>query len=596
MNKTKNNTLISLWSLVKRNIKIYLNDRMMVFFSLLAPIIVLLLYILFFTDMQMQAIELLLKDPEFAGITLTSAQIRGVINNWMIAGVLGISCITVSFNANTIMVRDRQYGNVNDVLASPVKRWVIYASYVLSCFIITLTICAAVFVIAAIYLACTGGFMMSFVDFLAIVGTLILSTISAALFCTLFIGFIKSEGALTAVCGVFSAIIGFLVGAYLPMNMMPSAINYISCFIPGSYSVGLFRTIFLRGPIEQLIGKVPENVLQILTSQYSLEMDFFGMKVTAGWMILVLVISIVIFSALLLIFYTSKKTNFFAPKTARKKNKVDYQEIQKIAATSKNKEIKIPKVIHYVWVGGKPKPESVLKCIESWKKFCPDYEIKEWNETNFDINSVPFVKEAIECKKYAFAADYIRMYALYNEGGIYMDTDNEVTKPMDRFLVHRAFSGFENKICVAAAPLGCEKQHPLFKLMLDYYQDRHFLKNGKMDMVPNVKILTAFLIYKFGMANNNTYQELKEGIAIYPKDWFHPKNYITGEIENTPNTHGIHHFAGTWLTQANRRADAFMRFISHCMPKKWFEKMNYSYEKRAYKKFYKNFVKNYLEK
>ena len=326
MNKTKNNTLISLWSMVKRNIKLYLNDKMMVFFSLLAPILILLMYVLFFTDMQITSIELVLKDPEFAGVQLTAQQIRAVINNWMIAGVIGISCITVAFNANTTMVRDRQYGNLNDVLASPVKRWMIYASYVISCFLITAAICVAVMLFALIFLACSGGFMMSFVDVLAIFGILILSCISSALFCTLFMGFIKSEGALSAVSGIFSAVVGFLVGAYLPMNMMPKAISYISAILPGSYSIGLFRTIFLRGPIDLLAGQLPENVLKILTDQYSLEMDFYGHSVSTGWMVFAVVLSIFLFVGIILILYSNKKTNFFTMAKRTKKRKKQNQQ------------------------------------------------------------------------------------------------------------------------------------------------------------------------------------------------------------------------------------------------------------------------------
>lgn len=260
-------------------------------------------------------------------------------------------------------------------------------------------------------------------------------------------------------------------------------------------------------------------------------------------------------------------------------------------------ENKIPKIIHYVWVGGKPKPDSVLRCIESWKKFCPDFQIKEWNETNFDINSVPFVKEAIECKKYAFASDYIRMYALYHEGGIYMDTDVELIKPIDQFLVHRAFSGFENKICIPTALMGAEKYHPFFKMQMLYYHGRHFLhKDGKMEVVANVNIITALARMFYGLELNNQYQELKNGVAIYPKEWFCPKSYVTKEINLTENSYAIHHFEGTWLTNANRRADAFMKFISKCMTKKMFEKMNYSFERRAYEKYYKKFVKEWTAK
>ena len=184
---------------------------------------------------------------------------------------------------------------------------------------------------------------------------------------------------------------------------------------------------------------------------------------------------------------------------------------------------RIPKVIHYVWISGEPKPESVLKCIESWKKYCPDYEIKEWNKNNFDVNSNKFVKEALECKKYAFVADYVRLYALYNEGGIYMDSDVEVIKSLDEFLGHSVFSGFENSIWLQAAIMGAEKGNEWIKLLLDYYKDRHFIVDGKMNMTTNVDIITALTRIFYDVKLNNTNQELKNGVYLYSNDYFAPK-------------------------------------------------------------------------
>ena len=106
---------------------------------------------------------------------------------------------------------------------------------------------------------------------------------------------------------------------------------------------------------------------------------------------------------------------------------------------------RIPKVIHYVWMGKGTKSEFMLRCIDSWKKYLPDYEIVEWNEERFDVRSNPYTEEAYNCKKWAFVSDYVRLYALYTEGGVYMDTDVEVIKPLDRFLEHPAFSGFESR-------------------------------------------------------------------------------------------------------------------------------------------------------
>ena len=135
----------------------------------------------------------------------------------------------------------------------------------------------------------------------------------------------------------------------------------------------------------------------------------------------------------------------------------------------------IPKVIHYCWFGRGKMPELALKCIESWKKYCPDYEIKEWNEDNFDLDMYPYAREAYDNRKFAFVTDVVRLYALYHEGGVYMDTDVEVLKPLDKFLVHHAFSGFEDDWDVPTGIIASEKGGRWAKENLDYYKEKHFV-------------------------------------------------------------------------------------------------------------------------
>jgi len=308
----KNNNLLALGVLVKRNIKLYLKDKMTVFFSLLAPIIILALYLLFLGDLQVDTIMNTLKDYDLENV-LTHQDIGAVVNNWMVAGLMGTSCITVAINTNMVMMKDKANGNINDMLSSPIKRWVVYLSYIITCFIITFVICFIVLLLAIVYLAATGGLMMSFVDFLAIVGVMILSILSSAAFMILICGFLKTPASLGALNGVISTAIGFLIGAYMPFSMLPDPIEYVGCFIPGSYSVGLFKEYFLKGCIGKLKLKIPpgNNVMSVLTKEFSLELDFFGMRVSTGWMVLALVISLVLFAGLIAIFYSNKKTNFF---------------------------------------------------------------------------------------------------------------------------------------------------------------------------------------------------------------------------------------------------------------------------------------------
>lgn len=312
----KSNTLLSLGVLIKRNVKLFLKDKMTVFFSVLAPVIVLLIYILFLGELQVGSIQQILESEGIGSDIVSIQDVRGIVNNWMIAGVMGVSCITVALNANIMMVRDRAYGNINDVLSSPVKRWVLYASYIISCFIVTLSIALVVLVVSLCYLAGSGGFMISWKDFFAILGITILSTISSSCFTALVCGFIKSTSALAAANGIFATAIGFLIGAYLPFGMLPKAIGWIGCFIPGTYSVGLFKEYFLNGMFTNITSKLPADkvaeFMDKLSGQYSIKLEMFGQEITTGWMVLALLISIALFASLILIFYTNKKTNFFA--------------------------------------------------------------------------------------------------------------------------------------------------------------------------------------------------------------------------------------------------------------------------------------------
>lgn len=223
----------------------------------------------------------------------------------------------------------------------------------------------------------------------------------------------------------------------------------------------------------------------------------------------------------------------------------------------------IPKIIHCCWFGGNPKPEMIQKCINSWHKFCPDYQIIEWNESNFDVSINLYVKEAYENKKWAFVSDYVRLFALYNYGGVYLDTDCEVLKELDVFLNHNGVvGGYEEEVYISTATMFSEKGNKWIKSLLDYYDNKHFvLENGKYDMTTNTTILTILSIRRFGFNIGDSNIEYGN-VKLYPTTFFAPltkkkrnalKNQENHFIIDPNNTYCIHHGTATWYKKTFRK-------------------------------------------
>lgn len=211
----------------------------------------------------------------------------------------------------------------------------------------------------------------------------------------------------------------------------------------------------------------------------------------------------------------------------------------------------IPKVIHYCWFGRNKMPKLAEKCIKSWNKYCKDYKLVCWNEDNFDINKVEYVRQAYENKKYAFVTDYVRLYALYNYGGIYMDTDVEVLKNLDQFLENKAFSGFESDGSVPTGIMASEKKLPIFEELLKYYDDKKFVKEDmSFDLTTNVEIITD-IMSKRGLIKDNTLQTISE-FTFYPKEFFCPIDYATKKKYITKDTATIHWFSGSWVPKKDK--------------------------------------------
>lgn len=213
----------------------------------------------------------------------------------------------------------------------------------------------------------------------------------------------------------------------------------------------------------------------------------------------------------------------------------------------------IPKVIHYCWFGRNPLPASAKKCIDSWREFLPDYEIKEWNEGNFDVNAIPYTQQAYEAKKYAFVSDYARFWILYHEGGLYFDTDVEVVGNMDKIVERGPFMGIEQGASWNGKPmvapglgLGVEAGHPFYQKMLQVYCDKNYLnEDGSYNNMTIVSYTTQEL-YANGMKPSEDIQEV-EGIWIYPSDFFCPMDSTTGIVTKTERTVSVHHYDCSWM-------------------------------------------------
>ena len=206
----------------------------------------------------------------------------------------------------------------------------------------------------------------------------------------------------------------------------------------------------------------------------------------------------------------------------------------------------IPKIIHYCWFGGTPKTAFIESCISSWRKHLPGYDIVEWNPKTFDCNYCRYSQEAYQAGKFAFVSDVARAYALFHEGGIYLDTDVEVRQSFDPFLVHRSFWGFEAGMFVATSTIGAEKGNELIEEYLDQYDGRRFiLDDGSRDVTTNVSVTTK-IFQRRGLMLNDSQQVIGDGNLVYPQKYFSPYDSRTGVLSLQPETVAVHYYSNTW--------------------------------------------------
>lgn len=224
----------------------------------------------------------------------------------------------------------------------------------------------------------------------------------------------------------------------------------------------------------------------------------------------------------------------------------------------------IPKIIHYCWFGRKPLPPLALKCIASWRKYLPDYDIKEWNEDNFDVNIIPYTAEAYAMGKYAFVSDYARFWILHKYGGLYFDTDVEVIRPMDDIIDRGNFMGCETDGHGSAASqgtnvnpglgIGVAPGLGLIKRLLDHYEGKHFEFHPSIRGQETIVHITTGILFRNGMKDISGIQKV-EDVWIYPAEYFCPVNLTTGRIHVRAATRTIHHYAGTWMGKGRSLKD-----------------------------------------
>jgi len=252
----------------------------------------------------------------------------------------------------------------------------------------------------------------------------------------------------------------------------------------------------------------------------------------------------------------------------------------------------IPKKIHYVWVGGGEKSEKVLACIESWKKFCPDYEIIEWNESNFNLDKSPLIRKALEIKNWALVSDMIRIIVLYEHGGIYLDTDVEVIKNLDPLLVNGFFTHFNSKHSLDVAIMGGVKGHKILEENTKFYQSKFSVELTNFMIV---QVMGVLLDRHYGIKSNEKKYagNHADGIRLYTREYLSPQHVVTGKIKLTENSLTIHRFTGSWVSKRKMKMYRIFLPIMRCIIFRPFVSLGSYMVPRKYKKQVRKLLKRY---
>lgn len=309
--KSKTNYFEQLLNLTKRHLLVFVNSRMRVFFTLMVPFIIFVIYIFFLRRLELSTIAPILAeygldmnaDPKLEKYVYT------LVDSWMLSGIVAMCTITVSMQINTITVSDKENGINRDFASSPVSSNMLIFSYFLANFIITFIVCLVFLVACFIYLGAIGELIMSFTSVVTIIGVLVFATISGVLFTVFICSFISRDSTMASVITIFSTAIGFLIGAYMPMFMLPEAVQYVCGFVPGTYSCALFRYAFMSDAINDMTAYVVSvnpgtgaTLMAELTDSFGYNLNFFGYVVTPPYQALALLLFTILFLILNIVF------------------------------------------------------------------------------------------------------------------------------------------------------------------------------------------------------------------------------------------------------------------------------------------------------
>ncbi|MBD5100911.1 MAG: ABC transporter permease [Clostridiales bacterium] len=305
---TKNNAknVDIFFQLTKRHLLVFFGNKVRVMYTLLVPVIIFVVYIFFLRDLEMLTIQNELIKIGIADDAKMWHYCQTLVDSWMISGIIGLSTITVALQANTIIVEDKQNGVNRDFASSPIHKNVLISSYFFYNFIVTALVCFVFFLICLIYLAVMGEFLITFANVMTVFAVMLYSTVSATLMTVFVCSFVKTEGTMMSIVAVFSTAVGFLIGAYMPLGMLPVWVQGICGFIPGTYSCALLRYGFMATPLNDLTAYVTgvlqienaEELIGTLTSNFGYNLNFFGTTVSAQFQSLAIAIFIIAFLAL----------------------------------------------------------------------------------------------------------------------------------------------------------------------------------------------------------------------------------------------------------------------------------------------------------